>query len=285
MKNYNVFLDAVKKSLPSLSIRKNEYFKHHTSFGIGGKMAMYVEVENELDLLLLLKLCKMYFVKFFLLGNGTNILASDTRHDMLVIKLNLKEIKVRQNKIICGAGASLFSINHVAQKEGLSGLEWSYGLPASVGGAVIMNAGSFGKEMKDVVESVYYTDGYKIFHKSAKALDFSYRHSFFQDKDYVITKVVLKLERSNSDEVLSKCQDILRIRHLKQPFSMRSAGSVFKKPKENFAPYLIERCGLKGVKIGEAQVSKKHCGFIVNLKDAKFSDVFKLICKIKPRVL
>ena len=178
----------------------------------------------------------------------------------------------------------MYAINHVCQREGLGGLEWSYGLPASVGGAVVMNAGSFGKQMCDVVDTVYYTDGTRILRKTNKSLDFSYRHSFFQDKNYVITKVVLRLEPSNSDEVLSKCQASLLSRHAKQPFSMRSAGSIFKKPKENFAPYLIEKSELKGLKMGDAQVSKKHCGFIVNTKNAKFSDVFKLICKIKKTV-
>ena len=284
MKSYKIFLSEVMAEMPSLIIKRNELFSHHTSFGVGGKIALYTEVDNEKDLIRLIKLCKVYDVDFFILGAGTNIIASDKRHDMFVIKVNIKKITVRGNKLICGGGASLFAINQAAQTSGLGGMEWSYGLPASIGGAVVMNAGCFGGEMKDIVECVYYTDGEKIYRKYAKSLDFSYRHSYFQGKQYVIFKVVLSLLPSSSEVVLHNCQKYLIERHSRQPFSMRSAGSIFKKPDGTFAPYLIEKCGLKGVRIGDAEISKKHCGFIVNLKNAKFNDVFRLICKIKKTV-
>ena len=246
---------------------------------------MYVEVESEKDLMLLLRLCKEYCVKYFILGNGTNIVASDKLHDLLAIKINIREIKCIDNKIICGAGASMFSVNQFACQHNLSGLEWSYGLPASVGGAIKMNAGSFGHEIKDVVSVVYFTDGQKMLHKYNKSLDFSYRHSFFSDKNFVIIKAVFSLKIEKNVDLMQKCLSFLEKRHLTQPYSMRSAGSVFKKPKLEFAPVLIEKCGLKGLRIGEAEVSQKHCGFIVNLGDAKFSDIFKIICKIKKTVL
>ncbi len=284
MQKYKRFLSAVSASLPSVVIKRGERFSQHTSMGVGGRMALYAEVSSERDILSLIKICKEYSVPYFIIGNGTNIIASDKYHDILVIKVAIKSIKKIGNKIVCGAGVSLFSLNQFAIKHHLSGLEWSYGLPASVGGAVKMNAGSFAHEMKEVVSLVYFTDGIRIYYKHNKSLDFSYRHSFFSDKNFIILKVVFALKIEKNIDLLQNCLKFLEKRHLSQPYDKRSAGSIFKRPYNNYAPILIEKCDLKGMRIGGAEVSKKHCGFIVNLGGASAEDIFRLICKIKKTV-
>lgn len=279
------YLKILCEKFPHLTFLVKEKFKSHTSFGIGGKIAIYVEIERASDIVMLVREIKRLNLKYFILGLGSNILASDKFHDMLVIKNNIKDIRLCGDKIICGAGVGLVRLNNFAMGNALTGLEWSYGIPGSVGGAVKMNSGSFGGEMKDVVQTVYFFDGEKLRKKCLANLEFSYRHSFFSDKNYVILKVVFKLEKGEKDEIERKSFDVLKKRRECQPHNYKSAGSVFKRPKDTFAPVLIEGSGLKGLVKGGAEISTKHCGFIVNKSgNAKFNDVFWIICKIKETV-
>ncbi len=279
------YLKLLREKFPHLCFLTSERFRSHTTFGIGGKIAIYVEVERASDMVSLVREAKNLDLKYFILGLGSNILASDKYHDLLVIKNNIKDIRLRDDKIVCGAGVSLIRLNNFAMENALSGLEWSYGIPGSVGGAIKMNSGSFGGEIRDVVQTVYYFDGEKLRKKCLANLDFSYRHSFFSDKNYVILKVVFKLKKGNKDEIERKSFDILKRRRESQPHSFRSAGSVFKRPKGTFAPVLIEQAGLKGLSHGGAEISTKHCGFVINKSgNAKFNNVFWIICKIKETV-
>ncbi|NCB48095.1 MAG: UDP-N-acetylmuramate dehydrogenase [Clostridia bacterium] len=284
-KSFYNFFKSMKANLPTVNVVKNQTFKNLTTIKIGGKIRAFIEIKEVTKLLKIISICKKNKVDYFVLGNGSNLLASDKIHEKVVLKISLKNIRAKNNLIICGAGVNMFSLNHFAIKNGLSGLEWSYGIPGTVGGGVKMNAGSFGSEMKDIVEYVYYTDGEKIFRKNVKSLDFSYRNSFFSKNNYVILKVVLKLKKDTPENIDNLCTKIFSKRFSSQPYGTLNAGSVFKKPKENYAPVLIEMCGLKGQKYKNAEISEKHCGFIINTNGkATFKQVLKLICKIKKTV-
>lgn len=264
--------------MPEIVVSIRKKFRELTTFGIGGKIGAYTKITNRKTLLELLRIIKKNNVKYFILGCGSNLLASDVSHDLFVIHICLDEMFCFKNKIVCGAGVGLFKLNTFACKNGLSGLEWSFGIPGSVGGAVRGNAGSFGGEMGNVVEYVYYTDGKKLYRKSGKELDFQYRKSFFSDKNYVILRVVLALTHKPAEEIRKKCEYNFERKKALQPYEKRSAGSVFKRPQNTFAPLLIEKCNLKGLTKGDAQISTKHCGFIVNLNGrAKFRDVYSLL--------
>ena len=280
------FIKFLKKEVPNIIIRDDLSFKDLTTFKIGGKINYLIEVKEINILLKVMQLIKKYKKKYFILGQGSNLLASDKTCNILVLKILLDNISVRNNKIICGAGVSLFKLNHIAMKNELSGLEWSYGIPGSVGGAVKMNAGSFGGEIKNVVSSVYYTDGNKIYKKTSNSLGFDYRKSFFTNNNFIILKVVFNLKKSIEEDIEKLCFKNLKKRRETQPYNFPSAGSVFKRPQNSFAPVLIERSKLKGVCCGGAKISSKHCGFIINYNgQATFNQVLKLINKIKKTVL
>jgi len=284
-KSFKNFFKDMKTFLPTVRVVKNQTFKNLTTIKIGGKIRAFIEIKEVTKLLKIISLCKKNKVEFFVLGNGSNLLVSDKSFEKVVLKISLKSIRVKNENIVCGAGVNMFSLNHFAIKNGLSGLEWSYGIPGTVGGGVKMNSGSFGGEMKDVVQCVYYTDGEKIFRKNVKSLGFSYRNSFFSKNNYIILKVVLKLKKDLPENIDKLCSKIFSKRIATQPYGTLNAGSVFKKPKENYAPVMIEMCGLKGVKYKNAEISSKHCGFIINANGkATFHQVLKLICKIKKTV-
>lgn len=272
--------------MPEVIVSRRKRFSELTTFGIGGKIGAYVKIDDRKVLFKLLRLLKLYRVKYFILGRGSNLLANDTFHDLFVIHICLDEMFCFKNKIVCGAGVGLFNLNNFACKNGLSGLEWSYGIPGSVGGAVCGNAGSFGGEMGKVVQYVYYTDGKRLYRKHGNELDFQYRNSYFSNKNYVILRVVLTLNYKPAEEIRKLCEYNLERKKALQPYEKRSAGSIFKRPQNTFAPPLIEKCNLKGLTKGDAQISTKHCGFIVNLNGkAKFKDVYSLLQHTKKTVL
>ncbi len=282
----NNFIRILQKEVKNIIIKNNLSFKDLTTFKIGGKIKYLIEIKEINILLKILHFANYYGIPYLILGQGSNLLVSDKTCKILVLKILLNDIVVRDNKIICGAGVNLFKLNHVAIKSNLSGLEWSYGIPGSVGGAVKMNAGSFGGEIKNIVSCVYYTDGNKIYKKNCDALMFSYRKSFFTNNNYVILKVVFNLKKDEKNNIERLCFDNLKKRQNTQPYNYPSAGSVFKRPLNEFAPVLIERCKLKGVSCGGAKISSKHCGFIINKNNqATFVQVLKLITKIKKTVL
>lgn len=280
------FLKILKKEMPEVVVSRKKKFCELTTFCIGGKIGAYAKVYDRKVLIKLLGLIKRNNVKYFLLGRGSNLLASDKTHNIFVVHICMNKIFCYKDKIVCDAGVSLMRLNTFATSCGLSGLEWSCGIPGSVGGAVYGNAGSFGGEMSQVVRYVYYTDGKRLYRKGVEEVDFAYRKSYFSGKSFVIIRVVFGLKQSNTMEVKRLCEENFTQKKSLQPYEERSAGSVFKRPKDNFAPILIEKCSLKGVQIGHAQISTKHCGFIVNLENkAKFCDVYCLICMIKRKIL
>jgi len=209
---------------------------------------------------------------------GSNILAPDDGVEELIIKYSETSLSVENGLICAKAGARLSDVCRFARDNELSGLEFAFGIPGSIGGAVYMNAGAYGGEMKDVVRSVEYIDSDGVPHTLEKEqLEFSYRHSFFSGKGYIITSVLLELACADKDEITKKMNDFLSRRKEKQPLDFPSAGSTFKRPIGEYASALIDECGLKGRTVGGAEVSEKHAGFVINKGGATNKDVLGLI--------
>lgn len=258
--------------------------KEYTTFRIGGSCRALVSVNSAVSAAELLKYLKENKVKYGILGRGSNVLAADEGFDGVILLLgsDFANITIEDNVIKCQAGALLASACVHAQHLGLTGMEHLFGIPGTVGGALYMNAGAYGSEMKDVVVSAQYIDeNCNIQSISAENMDLSYRHSFFSGKDCIITSVNLKLESGDPDEIKAAMNECMQKRSSKQPLDHPSAGSTFKRPEGSYASLLIDQCGLKGMSCGGAQVSEKHSGFVINTGDATCSDVLELCGKIK----
>lgn len=268
--------------------RRNEPMSKHTSFKIGGNADAYIKVNNLSKLSAILKECQTSDVDYMLLGNGSNLLVSDDGIRGAVIRLDgdfRKITLVDDTTIFCGAGATLAYLCKFALNCGLTGLEFAWGIPGTVGGAVFMNAGAYDGEMKDVVHSVsHISPSGEIGRIENDDLKFGYRSSVYRSNNMIITGVTLKLKKGNPDEIRAKMDDYMSRRSTKQPLEYPSAGSVFKRPEGNFAGALIEQCGLKGKTCGGAQVSEKHAGFIINKSNATAKDVRDLIGEIQKTV-
>ena len=267
---------------------KDEPMNKHTSFKIVGTADTYIKVDTLSKLSAILKECKESDIEYTLLGNGSNVLVSDDGIRGVVIRLagDFRQITlVDETTIFCGAGATLAYLCKFALNCGLTGLEFAWGIPGSVGGAVFMNAGAYDGEMKNVVHSVSHIspDG-KIGRLEKDELEFGYRTSAYRKNDMIITGVTLKLEKGNVDDIRNKMDDFMNRRTSKQPLEFPSAGSVFKRPEGNFAGALIQQCGLKGKSVGGAQVSEKHAGFIINKSNATANDVKNLVKEIQTTV-
>ena len=268
--------------------RKYEPMSKHTSFKIGGNADVYIKVNNLSKLSTILKECQASDVDYMILGNGSNLLVSDEGIRGAVIRLDGDFRKITlldDTTIFCGAGATLAYLCKFALNCGLSGLEFAWGIPGTVGGAVFMNAGAYDGEMKDVVHSVsHISPSGEIGRTEKENLNFGYRTSVYRRNNMIITGVTLKLKKGNPDEIRAKMDDYMSRRSTKQPLEYPSAGSVFKRPEGNFAGALIEQCGLKGKTCGGAQVSEKHAGFIINKSNATAKDVRDLIGEIQKTV-
>lgn len=269
-----------------MEIKKNEPMKNHTSFKIGGPADEFCEVTSEEEIKRLIDYASEKGMSYTVMGNGSNLLVADGGIRGLVIKIarGFDEISVGGEKITAQSGALLSRIASAAYRNSLTGLEFASGIPGTLGGGIYMNAGAYGGELKDVIESVTYLDHGEIITKTADMLEFGYRKSSFTDKDYIILSAELKLKKGNPDEIKEKTDDYRQRRTSKQPLDMPSAGSTFKRPEGYFAGKLIEDSGLKGFKIGGAQVSEKHSGFVVNAGGATAADVKALIEHIQKTV-
>ena len=268
--------------------RKYEPMSKHTSFKIGGNADVYIKVNNLSKLSTILKECQASDVDYMILGNGSNLLVSDDGIRGVVIRLDGDFRKITlldDTTIFCGAGATLAYLCKFALNCGLSGLEFAWGIPGTVGGAVFMNAGAYDGEMKDVVHSVsHISPSGEIGRTEKENINFGYRTSVYRSNNMIITGVTLKLKKGNPDEIRAKMDDYMSRRSTKQPLEYPSAGSVFKRPEGNFAGALIEQCGLKGKTCGGAQVSEKLAGFIINKSNATAKDVRDLIGEIQKTV-
>jgi len=251
--------------------------KNHTTFRIGGNAKIVIFPQTIDELVSLIKYLRNE--KVIVVGNGSNLLAPDEGLDCYVIKTTkLNSAWADGNKITAQCGATLGKIASVALANSLAGFEFASGIPGTLGGGVLMNAGAYGGELSQVVISTTYCDkNGNVFSINNEEHEFSYRHSFFSDKDYIILSSEIELKSGDMNEISNKMKELNKRRSDKQPLNFPSAGSAFKRPKGYFAAKLIEDCGLKGVSVGGACVSEKHCGFIVNTGDATANDVKELI--------
>lgn len=263
-----------------MKIYKKELMKNWTSFKIGGEADIIAEPTNIKELVELIKFLRNKGIKFYILGNGTNVLVSDkgVRGCIVHVGKNLSKIKVNGTKIEAEAGASLSDIAQVALKNKLEGFEPLSGIPGTIGGAVVMNAGAYDREIKDVLSSANaINENGRVIKLNRDALDFSYRHSIVEEKKYIITSVVLNLQEGDKNTIKTNMDKYYNLRVNKQPLEYPSAGSTFKRPEGKYAAILIKDSNLMGEHVGDAEVSTKHAGFIINKGNAKASDVFKLI--------
>lgn len=268
--------------------RKNEPMSRHTTFKIGGNADAYIKVNNLSKLSTILKECNASQVDYMIVGNGSNLLVGDDGIRGVVIRLDgdfRKITLIDETTVYCGAGATLASLCKFALKCGLSGLEFAWGIPGTVGGAVFMNAGAYGREMKDIVHSVsHMSPEGEIGRIEKEDLNFGYRTSVYRSNNMIITGVTLKLTKGIQRDIREKMDEYMRTRNEKQPLEYPSAGSVFKRPEGSFAGTLIEQCGLKGKTCGGAEISDKHAGFIINKSNASANDVKQLIEEIQKTV-
>ncbi len=260
---------------------------NHTTFRVGGKADAFLSVRNEEQLKKAVLLCKEYEVPFLILGNGSNLLVSDDGYRGMVILVgkDMSDILVNGNRITAMAGATLGSVAQTAAKNSLGGMEFASGIPGTIGGAVVMNAGAYDGEMKMVVEDVkaMSQDG-DIFTLTNKELDFSYRNSRVKKERLIVLSVTLMLNPDNQDAIYEKMNDFAARRREKQPLEYPSAGSTFKRPEGMFAGKLIMDAGLKGYTVGDAQVSEKHCGFVINKGKASAKEIHTLIYDVQEKV-
>lgn len=264
-----------------------EPMKNHTTFKVGGEAEFFIRVKNNSELSVVLDYVKAKGIYHFILGKGSNLLVSDKGIQGAVIALGgeFSEIKlIDEATVWAGAGASLTALCNFALENHLSGLEFAYGIPGSVGGAVFMNAGAYGGEVKDVIASADCILKGRAVTYGKKSMELGYRTSVFKTNSAVITGAVFKLNKSSKEEIKERMTDLLNRRKSKQPIEYPSAGSTFKRPEGAFAGTLIESCGLKGTAVGGAQVSEKHAGFVINKGGATAADINELIALIQKKV-
>lgn len=261
-------------------ILEAELMSRHTTFRIGGPADFFLVPENADEIKKIIAVCKEKNVPYFILGNGSNLLVSDRGYRGVVIQLdrNFGEVKVEGTEIHASAGALLSTIAVAARRASLTGFEFAGGIPGTLGGAVVMNAGAYGGEMKDVLRKVMVMDqSGKVFEIPAEELQMGYRTSIIKTAGYIVLGAVLSLKEGNLEEIKMLTRKLSEQRTSKQPLEYPSAGSKFKRPEGYFAGKLIMDSGLRGYRVGGAQVSEKHCGFVINTGDATAEDVRSLM--------
>lgn len=262
-------------------VRYDEPLKNHTTFKIGGNCIALIEPREVSDIVETIKICRENSIKFFVIGNGSNLLVPDEGYNGVIIKLKgeFSTIQVEGEYLIVNSGAKLSEVYTIAYENSLTGFEFASGIPGTIGGAIYMNAGAYGGEMKDIVESVQVLDldNFELRELKNEELEFSYRKSIIQRKNYIVTTIKLKLQKGNKEEINAVYEDLRERRNSKQPLNFGSAGSTFKRPEGHFASKLIEDAGLKGYHINDAWVSEKHSGFVVNKGNASYKEVMELI--------
>ncbi|AST58328.1 UDP-N-acetylenolpyruvoylglucosamine reductase [Thermoanaerobacterium thermosaccharolyticum] len=283
MKN---IVEILKKAISEENIYINELMSRHTSFRIGGPAEVLVIPQNREELIYVLDIIRNENIPYFILGNGTNVIVSDRGIRGVVIKLTaIRKISVEGEYIVSETGALLSAIANTALDNELTGFEFASGIPGTLGGAVTMNAGAYGTEIKDVIEKVEVIDeNGNIYEIKNGNMKFAYRSSAIQLDNLIALKAWIHLKKGNYNDIRAKMDELNGLRKKKQPLEYPSAGSVFKRPEGYYAGKLIQDAGLQGYTIGGAQVSEKHCGFIINKGDATAEDVINLIRFIQKTV-
>ena len=269
------------------SVLYAEPLRNHTTFRIGGACTAFVNVNSAETLKKLLAYCRRAGSAYTILGNGSNVLAADSGFPGIVLHLgrDFSKITREDDRLHCEAGATLARIGKFALEESLTGMECLAGIPGTVGGALYMNAGAYGREISDIIVSAECMDeNGTLSTVSKEEMQLGYRTSVFQDRHCIITGMTLQLSQGKYGEIKEEMDDLLGKRRAKQPLELPSAGSTFRRPVGNYASFLIDQCGLKGASVGDAQVSKKHAGFVVNTGKATCHDVLELCDYVKQTV-
>ncbi len=269
------------------NVLQNEPMKRHTTFRIGGPCDIFIKPRSIEEIRQIIEVVKENKVPYYVVGNGSNLLVSDDGYRGVIINLfnNFSDITVEGNTITASAGALLGKIGYTALKNSLTGFEFATGIPGTLGGAVVMNAGAYGGEMKDVLSEVtVLTKEGELLTLKADELELGYRTSIIAKKDYIVLEGKIQLKPGEPDKIKAVIDDLAFRRRDKQPLEYPSAGSTFKRPKDNFAGKLIMDAGLRGYTSGGAMVSDKHCGFVINKGDATCEDVIKLTDHVKEEV-
>lgn len=284
---FDTLYSEIKAALPALDLRRDEPMSRHCSFRIGGPAALLALPRGEEELLTLCRLLKEKGEKPFVMGNGTNLLVADEGLERIVIQCaeGLAKIRVNGEQVYAEAGATLAQTASTALQAGLGGMEFAAGIPGSVGGAVSMNAGAYGGEMKDIVlETRYLDEELAIRTVTGDAHAFAYRRSVFSDSERIILSTTLGLTPGDKEAISARMKELAAKRRASQPLELPSAGSTFKRPVGGYAAAMIDEAGLKGFSIGGAQVSAKHAGFVVNAGGASCEDVLRLMEHIQKTV-
>ena len=284
MQNKN---EWIRKLGEQVEILVAEPMKNHTTFRIGGPADALALPKTPEEVAEVVRFCHEHAQSYYVLGNGSNLLVSDEGYRGLVLQLyrNFNDIQVNGETITVQSGAMLAAVARTAYQTGLTGLEFASGIPGTIGGAVVMNAGAYGGEMKNVLKEVtVLTKEGEVLVIPAKALELGYRTSVIPKNGWIVLGAVLQLKKGDQEQILARMEELKEQRITKQPLDLPSAGSTFKRPEGYFAGKLIMDAGLRGFTVGGAQVSEKHCGFVVNRGNATAADVWELICEVKRRV-
>ena len=269
------------------NILYNEPMKNHTSFKLGGPVDIYIEPDNIEQLSKAIKCLRDHSIPYYIMGNGSNLLVSDKGLRGAVVKIGEKfgNVNIAGDKVISECGILLSTLSKIAAKSSLTGMEFASGIPGALGGAVTMNAGAYGGEMKDIVEWVEVLDqDLQLKRLQSAEMEFGYRKSVVEPRKYIVIRCCLGLKKGNPVEINTIMADLAEKRRTKQPLHLPSAGSTFKRPEGYFAGKLIEDAGLRGFSLGGAQVSTLHCGFVVNNGGATAQDVYNLIRHVQKTV-
>lgn len=280
-------INAIEQIVSASNVLENEPMSRHTTFRTGGPASLFIRPENKDQLVEVMALIKKLGTEFFVLGNGSNLLVSDKGFDGVVISLSkMNDIHLEGDKdIYAEAGAMNSQIAAFARDNGLKNFEFAAGIPGTIGGAMIMNAGAYGGEMKLVTRSVtVLSPEGEIMVLDNASMEFGYRSSAIKGRGYIVISVLLSLEKGDKETITQNMQELAAKRREKQPLEFPSAGSTFKRPEGYFAGKLIEDAGLRGFSVGDAAVSEKHCGFVINKGNATSAEIYELICEVKKRV-
>ena len=281
------FYDKLTSVIAKERVYVDEPMSRHTTFRVGGPADFFVTPKAKEEVRDVIRICKEAGMPYYIMGNGSNLLVSDAGYRGVIVQIykEMNKVKVEGDLVKAQAGALLSGIAAKALGAKLTGFEFASGIPGTIGGACVMNAGAYGGEMKDVLESVTVLTGEgKIIELGRNELELGYRTSVIAKKGYIVLGAVLKLERGDGEKIKTYMDELKEKRVTKQPLEYPSAGSTFKRPEGYFAGKLIEDAGLRGFQVGGAQVSEKHCGFVINRDHATAADIMELMRQVQIRV-
>lgn len=287
MQNREHILDKIN-SIAGLKATADEPMSNHTTFRVGGSAAIFVEIQEEDAVVALVRMLSSMQVPFYIVGNGSNLLISDEGYDGVIIEIgrSFTDVQAEGDSLIAQSGALLCTLSTRAMNLGLSGLEFASGIPGTLGGAIVMNAGAYGDEVGHLINWVRMYDiaSDSVVTYDRDEMQFGYRASVLRNRSMIVLSASLQLRKGEETEIRSTMDKLSALRRSKQPLEYASAGSTFKRPAGGFAGTLIEQSGLKGTAVGDAEVSSKHAGFIINKGQATATDIYRLIRLVQSRV-